>query len=312
MEVGKVESKEAKNKRRNRREKSDNLVAYGFISPWILGVVLFSGVPIIASFVLSFTKWNLISPPKFIGLDNYKVMFHTGSSFWNTLHVTLIFTVFSVCITVTWALFLALILNFKLEGMGIFQFFYFIPAVLPSVAIAFVFQLMFNKEIGIFSYILNFFGIMNTPNWLTDTHWVIPSIIFVSIFTYTTGQMMLIFSSSLKEVPRELYEACEIDGANSIQKFFYVTLPGISSVLLFNVVIATVGSLNNSFSLIYPLTAGGPNNASNVLGLDIYHNAFENFKMGYASALAIILFLIVAIISWVQFTISKKWVYYEN
>lgn len=298
--------------RRLSKKTSDNIVAYAFLSPWIIGFVLFSGIPIIACFVLGFMKWDMLSAPKFIGFRNFIEMFSAGSSFWHVMKVTVIFTVLSVIVTLAWALFMALLLNNKLKGTGIFRFFYFVPAVMPSVALAFVFQLLYNKEIGIINYILYLFGVKDGPNWLMDQNLVIPSIIFVCLFTYTTGQMMLIFDSSLKEVPPELYEAGEIDGVNFFKKFLYITLPCISPVILFNLVIAIINALNSSFSIIYPLTFGGPGDASKVIGIEIYYSAFGKFRMGYASSLATVLFILVAAVSWLQFKLSEKVVYYEN
>jgi len=298
--------------KKNKRNVRENITAYAFLSPWIIGFILFSGVPIIASFVLSLTKWDLISAPRFIGLGNFIAMFSAGSDFWNVLKVTLIFTVFSIIATLTWSFFLAMLLNFKLKGIGIFRFFFFVPAVMPSIALAFAFQLLYNKEIGVINYILYLFGINNGPNWLMDNHLVIPSIIFVCLYTYTTGQMMLIFDASLKEVPKELYEACSIDGASYFQKFYYVTLSYISPVILFNLVIATINAFNGSFSIIYPLTFGGPGDASRVISLAIYDSGFKTFRMGYASALATVAFIMVVAIALLQFKLSDKFVYYEN
>ncbi len=298
--------------KKNKRNVRENITAYAFLSPWIIGFILFSGVPIIASFVLSLTKWDLISAPRFIGLGNFIAMFSAGSDFWNVLKVTLIFTVFSIIATLTWSFFLAMLLNFKLKGVGIFRFFFFVPAVIPSIALAFAFQLLYNKEIGVINYILYLFGINNGPNWLMDNHLVIPSIIFVCLYTYTTGQMMLIFDASLKEVPKELYEACAIDGASYFQKFYYVTLSYISPVILFNLVIATINAFNGSFSIIYPLTFGGPGDASRVISLAIYDSGFKTFRMGYASALATVAFIMVVAIALLQFKLSDKFVYYEN
>ena len=298
--------------KKNKRKVRENITAYAFLSPWIIGFILFSGVPIIASFVLSLTRWDLISAPRFIGLGNFIAMFSAGSDFWNVLKVTLVFTVFSIIATLTWSFFLAMLLNFKLKGVGIFRFFFFIPAVMPSIALAFAFQLLYNKEIGVINYILYLFGINNGPNWLMDNHLVIPSIIFVCLYTYTTGQMMLIFDASLKEVPKELYEACAIDGANYFQKFYYVTLSYISPVILFNLVIATINAFNGSFSIIYPLTFGGPGDASRVISLAIYDSGFKTFRMGYASALATVAFIMVVAIALLQFKLSDKFVYYEN
>jgi multiple sugar transport system permease protein len=183
---------------------------------------------------------------------------------------------------------------------------------MPSIALAFAFQLLYNKEIGVINYILYLFGINNGPNWLMDNHLVIPSIVFVCLYTYTTGQMMLIFDASLKEVPKELYEACAIDGANYFQKFYYVTLSYISPVILFNLVIATINAFNGSFSIIYPLTFGGPGDASRVISLAIYDSGFKTFRMGYASALATVAFIMVVAIALLQFKLSDKFVYYEN
>lgn len=298
--------------KKNKRNVRENITAYAFLSPWIIGFILFSGVPIIASFVLSLTKWDLISAPRFIGLGNFIAMFSAGSDFWNVLKVTLVFTVFSIIATLAWSFFLAMLLNFKLKGIGIFRFFFFVPAVMPSIALAFAFQLLYNKEIGVINYILYLFGINNGPNWLMDNHLVIPSIIFVCLYTYTTGQMMLIFDASLKEVPKELYEACAIDGANYFQKFYYVTLSYVSPVILFNLVIATINAFNGSFSIIYPLTFGGPGDASRVISLAIYDSGFKTFRMGYASALATVAFIMVVAIALLQFKLSDKFVYYEN
>lgn len=289
----------------------ETVTAYGFLSPWFIGFVFFSGLPIIASFVLSFFKWDMVNPPSFVGIQNYRYMFGQSSGFWHSLWVTLLYTVLSVIVMVVWSLIMALVLNQRLRPKPLFQFLFFIPSVLPSVAMAFVFQLIFNQQIGIVNYLLSLVGISQGPNWLMNQRLIIPVLVFISIYSYSTGQMMLIFDASLKEVPRELYEAADLDGAGFLKKFLHVTLPGISPVLLFNVVVGTIGSINGSFSIIYPLTQGGPGDASNVLSLAIYTSAFQNFQMGYASALSTVLFIIVAVISYFQFRLSRNWVMYE-
>jgi len=288
-----------------------SIVPYIYVLPWIIGFILFTGGPIIFTIILSFTKWDLITSPIWIGLSNFVRMFKIGSEFWEILKVTIIFTIFSVIISITWALFMALLLNQKVYGVTIFSFFYFASAVVPLIALTFVFQLILNKELGIINYILSLIGIKEGPNWLMDKNLVIWVVIILCIYTYFTGQMMLIFDSALKEVPKELYEAAEIDGANSIEKFFKITLPAISPILFFNLVTATINSLNTSFTLIYPLTAGGPGRVTQVISLDIYNNAFKTFRMGYACAEAVILFILAVIVSIVQFRLSKRWVYYE-
>ena len=289
----------------------DTLVAYGFLSPWFIGFVFFTGGPIIASIILSFTRWNLFGMPEFVGLLNYRSMFSENSQFWSSLRVTFIYTIVSVVVSVAASLGLAILLNFKLKLMGIFRFVYFIPAVMPTVAMAAVFRLMLNREMGIINHFLMTIGISSPPNWLNDLFWIWPTLAILSIFTFSTGQMMLIFNSSLKEVPQHLYEACDLEGANFLQRFRHVTLPSISPIILFNTVVATVNSFNSSFSVIYPLTGGGPGSETTVLSLSIYQYAFRMFDMGYASALAVILFIIVALVAAIQFRISKNTVTYD-
>ncbi|ADQ05470.1 binding-protein-dependent transport systems inner membrane component [Caldicellulosiruptor owensensis OL] len=297
---------------KSNRELKENLTAYLFLLPWIIGFILFTGGPIVYAFILGFMKWDLVSKPIFVGLENFKNLLTNNQSFYNSLKVTLIYTLFAVIFTNIWALFLAILLNQKIKLIGVFQFFYFIPAVLPTVALAFVFQIMLDKEVGVVNYLLSLIGITNGPNWLMDSKWVIPTLIALSIYTYSSGQMMLIYNAALKEVPKELYEAFEIDGGNSFQRFIHVTLPSISPIILFNLVVSTIAILNNSFTFIYPLTGGGPNEVTNVLSLDIYRNAFQLFRMGYAAAEGVILFIIVALLTLAQFVLSKKWVYYES
>lgn len=295
-----------------KRRRRDNLTAYAFLSPWIIGFFLFSGFPIIFVFVISFTNRTLLGSSDPVGFANYAEMFSSGS-FWNSLKVTLIFAIVSVIVTVIWAFFLAMLLNRELRGNSIFQFFYFVPAVVPSVALAFAFQMLFNKDAGIVNYAVStIFNTNFSPNWLYDETLVYPTVFFIMLFTYSTGQMILIFRSGLKEVPRELYEAAQLDGANFIQRFLHVTMPAVSPIILFNTVMATIGALNSSFSLLFPLTGGGPNEATNVLSLSIYKEAFMNYRIGYACCLAVVLFLIAAVFASVQFKLSNKWVYYEN
>jgi len=297
--------------KKNFSDWKDTLIAYGFLTPWFIGFILFTGGPIIASFILSLTRWDLFGSPDFIGFENYRSLFAEGSQFFSTLRVTLLYTFISVIVSIVASLLLAVLLNFKLKFMGVFRFCYFIPAVMPSVAMAAVFRLMLNQEMGIVNYFLSSLGVSNAPNWLNDLFWIWPTLAIISIFTYSTGQMMMIFNSALKEVPQHLYEACDLEGANFFQRFIHVTLPSISPIILFNTVVATVNSFNTSFSIIYPLTGGGPGSETTVLSLSIYEYAFRLFDMGRASALAVILFVIVAVVAAIQFRISKDTVTYD-
>ncbi len=286
--------------------------AYVFVLPWILGFVLFTGGPILATIALSFTRWDLIGLPAWIGLGNYARLFRPTSEFWTIFKFTAFYTGFSVAFSVGWALFEAVLLNSKkLRGVNLFSFFYFIPAVVPMVALTFAFQLILHKELGILNYFLSLLGLREAPNWLVEPGVVIWVVVALNIYTFYAGQMMLIFDSALKEVPRELYEAAEIDGAGRITQFLRITLPAISPILLFNMVTATISSLSTSFTLLYPLTAGGPGKVTQAISLDIYHNAFKTFRVGYACAESVVLFGIAALVSFLMFVTSKKWVYYE-
>ncbi len=285
---------------------------YFFVLPWIVGFVLFTGGPILATIFLSFTRWDLIGSPLWVGTGNYVRLFRQGSEFWTVLRFTAFYTAFSVIFSVSWALFEAALLNArKTRGMNLFSFFYFVPAVVPMVALTFAFQLILHKELGILNYFLSLLGLREGPNWLVDPRVVVWVVVVLNIYTFYAGQMMLIFDSALKEVPKELYEAAEIDGAGRITQFFRITLPAISPIVFFNMVTATISSLSVSFTLLYPLTAGGPGKVTQAISLDIYHNAFKTFRVGYACAESVMLFLIAAAISLLMFATSKRWVYYE-
>lgn len=285
---------------------------YFFVLPWIVGFVLFTGGPILATIFLSFTRWDLIGSPLWVGTGNYVRLFRQGSEFWTVLRFTAFYTAFSVIFSVSWALFEAALLNArKTRGMNLFSFFYFVPAVMPMVALTFAFQLILHKELGILNYFLSLLGLREGPNWLVDPRVVVWVVVVLNIYTFYAGQMMLIFDSALKEVPKELYEAAEIDGAGRITQFFRITLPTISPIVFFNMVTATISSLSISFTLLYPLTAGGPGKVTQAISLDIYHNAFKTFRVGYACAESVVLFLIAAAISLLMFATSKRWVYYE-
>lgn len=220
-----------------------------------------------------------------------------------------------VVVTTIWAVIMALLLNHEQRFNGIFQFFYFIPSVIPTVALAYAFRTIFGKEAGLLNGIISFIlGKTVAVNWLYDSGTVYFVVLFITLFTYNTGQMMLVFRSGLKDIPRELYEACDIDGASAWSKFCNVTLPMISPIVLFNAVMGCISALNGSFALLYPLTGenGDPNGMTQVLSLLIYKEAFSNLKVGYACSLSVILFLIACCFGIGIFAFSKKLVYYEN
>lgn len=288
------------------RKRSDAVAGWSFLSPWIIGFLVFSGFPILFSFYLSLTKWNLLGQPQFVGFKNYIDLMSGDSELGKTLLVTFIFTVINVGVSILFSLILAMLLNTNVRFKGLFQFFYYVPTIMPSVVMAGCMTLMFNPQLGVVNYVLKAIGVTNPPNWTGSTTLVWLVVGYASVFTFATGQQMLVFSAALKDVPAELYEAASLDGANGWQKFWHVTIPGIAPMMLFNVVSCTVNSFNGAFTLLYPLTGGGPGDATKVLGLLIYDKAFKSFNMGQASALAVVLFIIVALIGALQFKLMDR------
>lgn len=289
-------------------------IAYLFCLPWFIGFVCFTLFPIGFMVKNSLTNRKLTGTGNFVGLANYRNMFKSDV-FLNSLRVTLFFTIVMVIITAVWAVILALLLNQKVKFRGIFQFCYFLPSVVPTVALAYAFRTIFGKDSGLLNALLSGISGKNVViNWLMNPGTVYIAVFFVTLFTYNTGQMMLIFRSGLSDVPQELYEAARLDGANAWVKFWHITMPMISPLVLFNVVNGAISALNGSFALLYPLSGenGDPNGMTQVLSLLIYKEAFSNMKVGYACALSVVLFVIAALFGIVIFAISKKTVYYET
>ncbi|MDR2566591.1 MAG: sugar ABC transporter permease [Bifidobacteriaceae bacterium] len=287
----------------------DGAAPYIFLSPWFIGFLLFSGMPILASFVISCMKWDLLGEPEWVGIANYANLFEPGSGFYKTLQATLIFTLVNVLVTVLGSLGLAVLLNLKVRFIGVFRFVYFLPMVIPVVVLAATMSLIFDPNLGVANYLLGRVGIEG-PNWMADPVGIWMVVGLMSLFSFGTGQMMLIFTTGIKEVPQELVEAAALDGANAWHRFLNVTVPSISPLILFNLVIATVGSFNGAFTIIYPLSEGGPGDVTRVLSLDIYKTVFQKFDLGTGSAMAMVLFVIVAAISALQFKLSQRHVSY--
>jgi multiple sugar transport system permease protein len=297
-----------------KKKLKNNLTAYAFCAPWFIGFICFTLFPIGFMFAVSLTNRKLNGLSNFVGFANYVNMFKS-STFLNSFKVTIFFTVIMMIVTTIWAVIMAMLLNYKQRLNGIFQFCYFLPSVVPTIAIAYTFRTIFGKEAGLLNAIISMLTGRNVEvNWLFDTHTVYLAVFFITLFTYNTGQMMLTFRAGLNDVPRELYEASDIDGATALRKFFKITLPMISPIVLFNSVMGCISALNGSFALLYPLTgeSGDPNGRTQVLSLLIYKEAFSNMKVGYACSLSVVLFLIACCFGIGIFVISKKLVYYEN
>ena len=280
---------------------------YLFISPWIIGFILFGGGPIVASFLLSFTDWTLLASPNWIGLENYRQLINDPLFFvtlWNTLY----YAAGSVLLGVVLAFFLALLLNQKVRGVAIFRTIFYLPSVVAGIATAILWINILHPDFGLINYALSWFGIQG-PGWLVSETWVMPALILMSL--WGAGGTMIIYLAGLQSIPEYLYEAAAIDGAGAMRKFWHVTVPMMSPVIFFNLVVGFIVSLQ-AFVLILVMTDGGPANASLVYGLYLYRTAFENFEMGYASALSWVLFVVIMMITAIQFYAARRWVYYEG
>lgn len=275
-----------------------------FILPALLGTVIFIVLPVIASFGLSFTSWDLLNPIKFVGLENYKLIF-TEPLFFKILLNTIVFALATSVFGVIIPLVLAAILNSKLRGSEFFKTAYFLPFITPMIVIGIVWQWIFDPNIGILNRVLHMH-----IQWLYDTHFALPALIMVTVWKLI-GYNIVIFLSGFASIPDNLYEAAKIDGANPAQTFFNITIPMLSPTIFFVVIITAISSFQ-VFDLIYLMTQGGPLDSTNVLVYSIYKNAFEYFNVGKASAMAYVLFVIILVLTLVQWNLRKKLVPCEN
>jgi len=285
---------------------SDTFWAFVLLSPNLLGFLIFMLFPMIASFGLSFTEYDLLTPMKWVGIKNYQQLW-LDQTFWKSLWNTIYYTVGTVPIGVAISLLLAIALNQKILGIRFFRGAYFLPVITSAVAVGIVWQWLYNPDFGLFNYLLRLIDIRG-PNWLTSTKWAMPAVILVSIWK-GLGFNMIIFLAGLQEIPDVYYEAAEIDGANRFAKFLYITLPLLTPTTLFVVVMSIISSFQ-SFDLIYIMTRGGPARSTSVLVYYLYQCAFEYFKMGYGSAIAYVLFLLVFVATLIQFRFSRHWIIY--
>ncbi|WP_346729021.1 carbohydrate ABC transporter permease [Lederbergia citrea] len=282
-----------------------NLEGYIFISPWILGMLLFTVGPIIASIYISMTDWDTFTNPEFLGFKNYVDLSH-DPKFWQALKVTFTFAIFSVPLNLTGGLFTAILLNQKVKGMKIFRTIFYLPSVVSGVATALLWRWIFNTDVGLINTVLAKIG-LSGPNWLGDPSWVMPSYVIISLWGF--GNAMLVFLAALQDMPKDLYESADLDGANHIHKFWYITVPMLSPIILFNLIMGIIGGLK-IFTEAYVI--GGAGDAALFYMLYLWRNAFEFLKMGYASAMAWVLFTIILLITLVVLKSSPLWVYYEG
>jgi len=283
------------------------LTAWLFISPWVLGFLLFSALPIGLSVYYSFTSYNVFQPPRWIGLANYRAL-TTDPLFWKALYNTAYYTFLSVPLMMALSLGVALLLNSKLPGMRLFRTVFFLPSVLSGVGVALLWLWIFNPDYGLINLALSYLGIEG-PLWLFSPQWSKPAMVIMSL--WGMGGVMVINLAGLQSIPPQLYEAARVDGATGWAQFRYVTLPMLSPTLFFNFVTLTIGSFQ-VFTQAYVMTDGGPVHSTLFYVFYLFQTAFESLRMGYASAMAWILFFVIVTVSLIQIAVSRRLVYYEE
>ncbi len=282
-----------------------------FISPWLVGFAVFLLLPIAMSLYYSLCDYNLIQRPVFVGLQNYRFLVH-DHVFWLSLKNTLYYGVLSVPAGLGVSLALAILLNRRVIGQPFFRTIIFLPSLVPTIAAAILWKWLFNQKLGLINWALSpIYSLLHVrgPAWIDQPDWVIPSLALMSV--WSVGNTVVIYLAGLQDVPRELYEAADLDGAGALQRLYHVTLPMISPVIFFNLVMAVI-TVVQVFDIPFMMTQGGPDRASYLYTYYLYDNAFSFLHMGYASALAWIQLLLVLALTGIAFWSSKRWVYYQG
>mgnify|MGYP001815595651 CR=1 FL=1 len=283
------------------------LIGYIFISPWLISFLMCDLLPIVSGFYHSFTEWNALGKENFVGLANYQEALTRDPLFWTSVGNTFYFIAASVPLGIAVAFFLAMLLNANIRGTGAYRTIFYLPSVVPTVAAVIVWIFIFETRRGILNYGLELIG-LPAIRWLSDPNWAMPALIIMSL--WTIGAAMIIFLAGLQGIPQELYEAAEVDGASPPQRLVRITVPLMTPTIFFNLIMGLVAAFQ-AFNNAFIMTGGGPRNATLLYMLHLYNNAFSYFRMGYASALAVMLFLVVFGITVVVYRTSDRWVYYS-
>lgn len=293
--------------RRRKKIFRQNLAGYLFISPWLLGFLIFTVIPIVASFFLAFTHYDILSAPKFAGLENFSRMIN-DARYWKSVSATFYYVFTAIPMRLIFALLVAMLLNNHYRFTSVYRAAFYAPSIIGgSIAVAVMWRQVFGKT-GLINYLLAFLGVP-AINWLGNPSTAIWTLILLAVWQF--GSPMLIFLAGLKQIPNELYEAASIDGAGPISKFFKITLPMLSPVILFNLVLQMISGFL-TFTQAFIITGGSPLDSTLFYALYLYRRAFTTFEMGYASAMAWVLLLIVGIFTAITFKTSSYWVYYEQ
>ncbi len=290
--------------------RGDGLTALAFVSPIVAGILIFAVYPIVFSLYASFTRWNLLNPPIWIGLDNYITLFTKDPTFPQTIKNTLTFSICTVVIGAFLSLLVAMLLNKKIAGQNIFRAMIFVPVIVPTAAAALTWSWLYEpSSAGIINAGLKLIGLAPIP-WLNNTNYALWAIIIEAIWAQL-GFNTVIFLAGLQGIPQEYYEAAEIDGANVVNKFLHITLPCISPISFFILVTSIINAIQ-IFDIPWVMTQGGPSNATQMIVMYLYINAFRLQRMGLASAMGYIIFVAIMIITFINFRLSKRWVFYEE
>lgn len=285
------------------------LWAYAFIAPWTVGFIIFTIGPMLASLFFSFTDYNIVESPHWIGITNYVNLFN-DDLFWHSLKITFKFAVIALPLGLVFSYLIAVLLNLKIAGINIWRTIYFLPSVIAGVAVALLWARIFDPKFGILNPILANFGIKG-PGWFSDPDWAMSALVIMSL--WGVGGNVIIYLAGLQGVPTDLYDAAKVDGATALQRFWYVTLPMTTPVIFYNLVLGLIGTFQY-FTEVYVISGGtgGPARATLFYNLYLYQNAFRYFHMGYASTMAWVLFIIVLGLTLLIFRSSEIWVYYEG
>ena len=292
----------------SRLAQREELVGYLMASPWLLGMLWLVFGPFGAAAYLSFTDYDILTQPEWIGLENFDKMLTDDPLFWKSLSVTTIYAVVAIPLGIVLGLFLAILLNTSIKGLAWLRTVYYLPAVLSGVAVAFLWIWVFSADWGVLNYLLSLINVSG-PNWLTSEDWALTALIIMSL--WGVGGGLVIYLAGLQGIPTELYEAAKIDGAARLRSFYHITLPMMSPVILFQLIMGIISALQ-VFTQGYVMTQGGPNNATLFFLLYLYRHAFRFLNMGYASALAWALFVYILALTLLVLRSSSVWVFYSG
>lgn len=279
-----------------------------FISPWLIGMLVFTLYPMVASLFYSFTSYDIVNPPSFIGLENFRTLFFEDDRFLKSIANTFQYAFVAIPLGLLVSFFVALLLNMKVRFQAMFRTIFFLPSIFPDIASALLWAWILNTQYGLVNQFLKSLG-LPAVGWLTSPNWTKPSLVLISLWAFGGG--MVIFLAALQDIPEHLYEAADIDGGTSWQKTWFITIPMITPTIFFNLIMGIIGA-TQYFTTAYVMLGAGPLDSTRFYMFQLYTNAFRYFKMGYASAMALLLFLFVLMVTLILFKTSGRWVYYER